>query len=110
MDPQNPQADESIEARLDLMALDFVTRGQDVAHPVVVEVVKAITLASVYRGIESRIHCRTPEQVTQALTIIYSRKVWKREKATWNVAEAGLEFPNGSIVVVMLDGKRAVPR
>lgn len=104
-------------AKLDLAALDILTRAAQMQHrsaafnnPVAVGVAKAVSLAAIHPGIESRIVCRNPTEAYRSLAIIYSHELRARENAKWNVAEAGLEMPNGSLVVVMLDGEKVVPK
>jgi len=104
------------DAKLDLVALDIITTvsrmcgdpGWD--NRVAVEAAKAVSLAVTHSGIESRIICRNSTEAHRALAVIYSHETRKRENAKWDVVEAGLELPNGSIVVVMLDGKKVVPK
>jgi hypothetical protein len=102
------QQRETDAAKLDLEMLNLATELADLPPSEYTEVAKALTLATEHPGIEARVVCRNPSSATRALAIIYG--VRKRENAKWNVAEAGLELPNGSIVVVMLDGQKVVPK
>jgi len=94
-------------ARLDLFVLDCALEG---CNSVGIAVAKALAVASEHPGVETHIDCCNAREATEALTYIYSHKVQQREHAHWNSTEAGLELPNGSIVVVMLDGKKVVPK
>lgn len=97
-------------AKFDLYVLDMATADAHFEDPVAISIAKALTVAAEHPGVETQVHCVTKEEVLKALSIIYSRKVWARENAKWNSAEGGLELPNGSLVVVMFQGKRAVPK
>jgi hypothetical protein len=104
------QQRETDEAKLDLGALNLAAGLARVSPSEDTEVAKALVLADVHPGIEARVICRNPRSATRALAIIYSHEMRKRMNAKWNVAEGGLELPNGSIVAVMLDGKKVVPK
>jgi hypothetical protein len=105
----NPAPTELDSARMDLLLLDFASRGC-FESPVAISVAMALTVAADHPGVETRILCKTEVEVTATLTALYSCKLHEREHAKWNSAEGGLEMPNGSLVVVMFQGKRAVPR
>ncbi len=102
----NPEA----EAKFDLLILNLAAAGLFTRDLVLREVGKALTIAQEHDGIEAKVICRNADEVTRALTLIYSRKLMDREHAKWNSTEGCLELPNGSAVSVWLDGKLAVPR
>lgn len=98
------------DAKVDLLVLELATEDLFRGDLVLLEVSKALTVATMHVGVEAKVVCRNAKEVTQALSIIYSHKLQEREHAKWNPTEGCLELPNGSAVSVWLAGKRAVPK
>ena len=99
-----------LDAKFELMALNFATGGLFSNDLILLEVCKALSLAAAHVEVEAKVVCRNAKEVTRALSIIYSHKLQEREHAKWNSTEGCLELPNGSAVSVWLNGKRAVPK
>jgi hypothetical protein len=67
---------------------------------IVIEVSKAVTLASLRSGIEARVLCTNVRDMCDAMKILAGAHCSKELKGVWNSKERTLEFPNGSAVVV----------
>jgi hypothetical protein len=94
-------------AMLDAAATARNGAGQD---KVVVEVAKALTLATENAGIEARVICYNIQHLKESMDLLAGERCAKFG-GVWNRTERTLELPNGSSVVAMFQpkAKRTTP-
>jgi hypothetical protein len=88
---------EVVLARLELAGLDVATRGLP-DNPVVVSVCKAVTIAQLHSGVESRVLCKTKDEAVDVACLLIAHA--EKERGRWDMKNFTLELPNGSAVVM----------